>query len=257
MRFQDLQQQHQQLTAAITQLQSAGAASAPLSPAASTPTQAVIARGQQLQAFEQERQQVAAALAHITTLAQQHGLLLPPQKSHDCAVQHSSDSNEWYTLPFWVDKARALMGGIDVDPASSVEAQSWIQAQTYYTQAENGLQQSWFGRLWLNPPYGKRNHAKKTYGATVWVQRAIAEYQAGHITQAVLWLRASGNAGIRALEQGGFPRVTLGRIPHAPPGANGVPQKAVGHDTVVWYLGPQTERFQALFVPPVSGPRGV
>ena len=85
------------------------------------------------------------------------------------------------------------------------------------------------------------------------MQRAIAAYRAGQVTQAVLWLRASGNAGIRALEHGGFPRVTLGRIPHAPPGANGVPQKAVGHDTVVWYLGSQTERFQALFVPPVSG----
>jgi hypothetical protein len=253
MRFRDLQQQHQQLTAAMAQLQSASEPSTPLSPAASSHTPAVIARGQQLQALEQERQQVAAALAHITTLAQQHGLLLPPQKSHDCAVQHSSDSNEWYTIPFGVDQARELMSGIDLDPASSVEAQSWIQAQAYYTQVEDGLQQPWFGRLWLNPPYGKRNHAQKTYGATVWVQRAIAAYQAGHVMQAVLWLRASGNAGIRALEQGGFPRVTLGRIPHAPPGANGMPQKAVGHDTAVWYLGPQTERFQALFVRLLQG----
>jgi hypothetical protein len=99
MRFQDLQQQHQQLIAAIAQLQSASEPSASLSPAASNRTPAAIARGQQLQALEQERQQVAAALAHITTLAQQHGLLLPPQKSHDCAVQHSSDSNECTPSP--------------------------------------------------------------------------------------------------------------------------------------------------------------
>ncbi|XGW00971.1 MAG: DNA N-6-adenine-methyltransferase (plasmid) [Leptolyngbya sp. BL-A-14] len=286
MTFQALQQQYRQLTAAIAQLQTAGVVlvhpplgldsssqaqnnqtdyhkhwldeagreqNAPLSAAEDDGTKAAITRGQVLQTLEERRKQVAADLAHLKALAEQHGFLLPPQKSHDCAVQHSSDSNEWYTLPVWVEQARELMGGIDLDPASSVEAQSWIQAQTYYTQVEDGLQQSWSGRLWLNPPYGKRNHAQKTYGATVWVLRAIAEYEAGHVTQAVLWLRASGNAGIRALEQAGFPRVTLGRIPHAPAGANGVPQKAVGHDTVVWYLGPHTERFHTLFVPPVSG----
>src|SRR5205085_636900 len=126
-------------------------------------------------------------------------------------------------------------------------------AQTYYTQTENGLQQPWSGRVWLNPPYGKLNHAQKTYGDTVWVKRAIAAYASGQVTQAVLWLRANGNAGSRALEQDGFARVTLGRIPHVPPGADGVPQKGVAHDTVVWYLGPHTERFHTLFVPPVSG----
>lgn len=283
MTFQELQQQYRQLTAAIAQLQVEGEVlvnppfwldrtrqaqtnqtdyrkhwwdaagheqSASLSAAEYDSTEAAIARGQALQTLERQRQQVAAALEHIATVAKQHGLLLPPQKSHDCTVQHSSDSNEWYTLPIWVEQARTLMGGIDLDPASSAEAQSWIQALTYYTQQDDGLQQHWCGRLWLNPPYGKRNHAQKTYGATAWVQRAIAEYEAGRVTQAVLWLRASGNAGIRALEQRGFSRVTLGRIPHAPPGANGVPQKAVGHDTVVWYFGPHTERFHALFVPP-------
>jgi hypothetical protein len=288
MSFQDLQQQYRQLTAAIAQLQAEGPSlsnppfwldstgngrtnktyyrqrwfdphgckqSTPLSKADYDDTKAAIARGQQLQALEQERQQVAAALAHITTLAQQHGLLLPPQKSHDCAVQHSSDSNEWYTLPYWVEPARELMDGIDLDPASSAEPQSWIQARTFYTQLDDGLQQPWFGRLWLNPPYGKRNHVQGIYGATAWVQRAIKEYEAGHVTQAVLWLRAGGNAGIRALEQRGFPRVTLGRIPHAPAGADGVPQKGVGHDTVVWYLGDQRDRFYTLFVPPVAVPR--
>ncbi|XGV94421.1 MAG: DNA N-6-adenine-methyltransferase (plasmid) [Leptolyngbya sp. BL-A-14] len=286
MTFQELQEQYWQLTAAIRQLQTEGTVlvhpplgldnrsqaqtnqtdyrkqgwdaagreqRTPLSAAEDDGTEAAIARGQKLQALEQAKQQVAAAIEQLTTFALQHGLLLPKQKSHDCKVQHSSDSNEWYTPAFWVSLARLLMGGIDLDPASSAEAQSWIQAANYYTREDDGLQQPWWGRLWLNPPYGKCNHAKGIYGATAWVQRAIAAYEAGQVTQAVLWLRASGNAGIRALEQAGFPRVTLGRIPHAPPGANGVPQKAVGHDTVVWYLGPHTERFHTLFVPPISG----
>ncbi|XGV94268.1 MAG: DNA N-6-adenine-methyltransferase (plasmid) [Leptolyngbya sp. BL-A-14] len=225
--------------------------SAPLAPTDYHQLKAAIERGQQLQALEEQQQQLTADLESL--LAQQHGLPLPKQKSHDCAVQHSSESNEWYTPAYWVEQARTLMGAIDLDPATSVEAQSWIRAHTYYTKADNGLRLPWFGRLWLNPPYGKRNYVQGIYGATAWVERAIHEYQAGQVTEAVLWLRVNGNAGSKALEQAGFPRVTLGRIAHAPPAANGEPQKGVGHDTVVWYLGQQIERFQALFVAPVSG----
>jgi hypothetical protein len=229
--------------------------SVPLTPTDYHQLKAAIARGQRLQALEQQQQQLTADLEAILAFATQHGLPLPKTKSHDCAVQHSSESNDWYTPPPWVEQARRLMGAIDLDPATSVEAQRWIQAHTYYIQSDNGLLLPWFGRVWLNPPYGRCNHAQGIYGATAWIKRAIAEYRAGHVTEAVLWLRVSGNAGSKALEQAGFPRVTLGRIAHIPPGADGEPQKGVGHDTVVWYLGKQIDEFRALFVPPVAAPR--
>jgi hypothetical protein len=57
-------------------------------------------------------------------------------------------------------------------------------------QAEDCCKPSWSGRLWLKPPSGKRNQAQGIYGATAWVQRAIAAYEAGHVTPAALWLRA-------------------------------------------------------------------
>lgn len=171
----------------------------------------------------------------------------PKVKSHECTIMHSSKSNEWYTLPEWIDKARELMGEITLDPASNDEAQGWIKATHYYTKEQDGMKLPWFGCVWLNPPYGNRNREAGVYGSTAWTLKAIAEYEAGNITQAVLWLRAGGNKGIQALEDKGYPRVVLGRVSHAPPGANGKPQKGAGHDTVVYYLGPHVERFKELF----------
>ena len=47
------------------------------------------------------------------------------------------------------------MGGIDLDPASCAEANKIVQAKQFYSQRDDGLKQPWFGRIWLNPPYGR------------------------------------------------------------------------------------------------------
>ena len=53
----------------------------------------------------------------------------------------------------WIDRARAVLGGIDVNPASSELAQKTVNAQEYFDKERNGLRQVWRGRVWLNPPY--------------------------------------------------------------------------------------------------------
>lgn len=60
---------------------------------------------------------------------------------------------EWYTPPQYVEAARAVLGSIDCDPASSAVAQVTVQAKTYYTEQDNGLARDWVGNVWLNPPY--------------------------------------------------------------------------------------------------------
>ena len=57
---------------------------------------------------------------------------------------------EWLTPP---EIIRAL-GRFDLDPCAP-RHRPWPTARCHYTVAEDGLRQAWFGRVWLNPPYGR------------------------------------------------------------------------------------------------------
>jgi len=62
---------------------------------------------------------------------------------------------EWYTPAEYVERARRVLGVIDLDPASSPLAQETVKAQRYFCEEDNGLDGEWRGRIWLNPPYAQ------------------------------------------------------------------------------------------------------
>lgn len=57
-------------------------------------------------------------------------------------------SDEWYTPIEFIN----ALGHFDTDPATPVDMRNKT-ADVMYNKNDNGLEQEWKGRVWLNPPY--------------------------------------------------------------------------------------------------------
>ena len=65
-------------------------------------------------------------------------------------IDHVTGKDEWLT-PQWIVKA---LGEFDLDPCSPIN-RPWDTAKKHLTIHDDGLMSEWFGRVWMNPPYGK------------------------------------------------------------------------------------------------------
>lgn len=116
----------------------------------------------------------AVALAELPLDEQVNAL-----KSPKSVRANTSGNDEWYTPAQYIELAREVMGGIDVDPAGCEISQEVIQAPIVYTIDDSGLDHSWIGKVWLNPPYSKGLIDQ-------FVAKLREEYASGNVEQAIV-----------------------------------------------------------------------
>ena len=59
-------------------------------------------------------------------------------------------ADDYYT-PRWVFEA--LNTTFDVDVCAPCEGVPWLPSKHHWCILNDGLQQNWYGRVWMNPPY--------------------------------------------------------------------------------------------------------
>jgi hypothetical protein len=151
--------------------------------------------------------------------------------SHMLRVMGSSASDEWYTPPHVVELVEDTLGEVDLDPCWHPE--SPVRATTTYTAAADGLAQPWAGRVYMNPPYGR--------GIGAWVEKLVAEYEAGEVSEAIALVPARTDAAwFRRFDP--FPRCFVwGRLSFS-----GV-QDSAAFPSAVIYLGRNVRYFAKVF----------
>ena len=146
---------------------------------------------------------------------------------------------DWYTPDKYIDLVRKVLGDIELDPASCAEANETVGATTYYAISEgrDGLREPWVGRVYLNPPYGRKVIQD-------WIEKAINEFERGCARQIIVCINnATDTQWFSELWNYSLCFVK-GRIKfYGPHNKTDSP----AHGTVFAYLGDENEKFAEVF----------
>jgi len=100
----------------------------------------------------------------------------------DAATKQETD--EWSSPRELVEPIADAVDGFDLDPCSGAE-RSPFAADTY-TADDDGLEQSWYGRVWVNPPYSAMSG---------WTAKATTETRDGDAETVVYLCKGDSSTG--------------------------------------------------------------
>ncbi|MEW6495773.1 MAG: DNA N-6-adenine-methyltransferase [Cyanobacteriota bacterium] len=102
----------------------------------------------------------------------------------------------------------------------------------------DGLSQPWFGRVWCNPPYGRR--------VEDWLLKANAQYQSWEVEAAIMLLNRTGAAWYKKLKKEAS-AICEAEKRIAFLDATGKKQKSPRYYNDFLYLGKDVELFENVF----------
>lgn len=150
----------------------------------------------------------------------------------------------WYTPVFLLQLVRQVFSGgdIDLDPCSDCIGQSTVQATSFFCAEQDGLQHSWHGRVFVNPPFGMVGAESHQ---SLFLKKALHEHRTGRTQETVLLLKAAvGYAWFQQVLQ--LPHAWLShKVSFGRPDEQHAP--ANPHGSVVVYLGPNVDNFCLAF----------
>jgi ParB family transcriptional regulator, chromosome partitioning protein len=154
-------------------------------------------------------------------------------------IFHESTSCEWYTPPELIEKVRTVLRTIDLDPASCAQANESVKARRFFDKKKNGLKQNWFGRVFLNPPYGTL--------CRHFIGKLLEEYEAHRVTQALVLLNLNtmDRKYMKPILDMAAICIISGRVKFLSPNARKINQPTNG--SIVLYLGSNPSRFRRVF----------
>jgi len=164
-------------------------------------------------------------------------------------------SDEWYTPAWLIDLAREVMGRIDIDPASSAEAQEVVQAshrwmaKDHMGMADGSLNVNWVlhngpvwqpARVWLNPPYSYPLVER-------FVDHLLDQIEKGYVGEAILLVNNNTEAGWwhRAAKAAAVTFAFRSRIAFWRPDRENAVSPRQGQNA--FYFGPNALRFMEVF----------
>lgn len=155
-------------------------------------------------------------------------------------VTKLTGNNEWMTPVRFIEMARLVMGGIDIDPASNEIAQRNVKATTYFTKLDDGLSKLWIGNVWLNPPYSRGMMDKFSF-------KLLEELKNGNTTSAIMLTSAATDTRwFHSLaKRSDAYCLTSGRIKFIHP--NGAEGKSPPHGHAFFYFGANIVTFRSVF----------
>ncbi len=161
-----------------------------------------------------------------------------------------ADARDCYETPEEIVEVcrRALGGAITTDPCSNATANRRICAETFYTEAQDGLKKPWFGTVLLNPPYG----GGKEPGAARFTAKLVDEIRRDNVAEAITILN------LQSMPTIWFPIVWKNAVAHGvwkkridfirPRTATGSkPFSSSKNGTIFSYFGRHPDRFMKEF----------